>query len=65
MACERGPAELGLAVVATEPLAGKASAASNEGCIEVVALNGRRVIVESDVDVDALLRIMRGLETLR
>jgi transposase len=37
------------AVVTTEPLAGKASAASSEGRIEVVALNGRRVIVESDV----------------
>ncbi|WP_072382386.1 transposase, partial [Rhizobium tibeticum] len=52
------------AVVTTEPLAGKASS-SNESRIEVVALNGRRVIVDSAVDVDALLRIMRGLETLR
>jgi transposase len=53
------------AVVTTAPLAGKASSSSNEGRIEVVALNGRRVIVDRDVDVDALLRIMRGLETLR
>ena len=33
--------------------------------MEVVSLNGRRVIVDRDVDVDALLRIVRGLETLR
>ncbi|SEI22639.1 IS66-like element accessory protein TnpA [Rhizobium tibeticum] len=53
------------AVVTTERLTGKASPSSNESRIEVVALNGRRVIVDSAVDVDALLRIMRGLETLR
>ena len=35
------------------------------GRVEVVSVNGRRVIVEPDVDVKALLRIMRGLETLR
>lgn len=35
------------------------------GRMEVVSVNGRRVIVEPDVDVEALLRIMRGLETLR
>jgi transposase len=35
------------------------------GRMEVVSANGRRVIVEPDVDVEALLRIMRGLETLR
>jgi transposase len=33
--------------------------------MEVVSANGRRVIVGQDVDVDVLLRIMRGLETLR
>lgn len=33
--------------------------------MEIVAANGRRVIVDSGVDVDALVRIMRGLETLR
>jgi hypothetical protein len=27
-------------------------------------VNGRRVIVDCDVDVESLLRIMRGLETL-
>lgn len=35
------------------------------GRMEVVSLNGRRVIVDHDVDVDALLRIVRGLENLR
>ena len=35
------------------------------GTLEVVTANGRRVIVDRDVDVAVLLRIMRGLETLR
>lgn len=35
------------------------------GRMEVVSANGRRVIVDRDVDVDALLRILRGLERLR
>jgi len=36
------------------------------GCrrIEIMIANGRRVIVDCDVDVETLLRIMRGLETL-
>jgi transposase len=35
------------------------------GCrIEIVIANGRRVIVDCDGDVEMLLRIMRGLETL-
>lgn len=33
--------------------------------IEIVTSNGRRVVVDGRVDVDALLRIVRGLETLR
>ncbi|MPR13298.1 MULTISPECIES: IS66-like element accessory protein TnpA [Hyphomicrobiales] len=37
----------------------------NAGRMEVVSANGRRVIVDRDVDVEALLRIMRGLEVLR
>jgi transposase len=32
--------------------------------IEIVSANGRRVIVDCDVEVEALLRILRGLETL-
>ena len=35
------------------------------GRIEIVSANGRRVLVDCAVDVEALLRIMRGLETLR
>jgi transposase len=35
------------------------------GRMEVVTANGRRVIVERDVDLMALLRIIQGLETLR
>ena len=41
------------------------SAVSADSRMEVVAPNGRRVIVDRGVDVDALLRVMRGLETLR
>jgi len=33
--------------------------------IEIVTSNGRHVVVDGSVDVDALLRIVRGLETLR
>ncbi len=35
------------------------------GRMEVVSANGRRVIVGRDVDVDVLLRLICGLETLR
>lgn len=41
------------------------SPAPGGGRMEVLSANGRRVIVDRDVDVDALLRILRGLETLR
>ena len=34
------------------------------GRIEIVSANGRRVIVDCEVSVEALLRILRGLETL-
>jgi hypothetical protein len=39
---------------------------SGPGCgrIEIVSANGRRVIVDCDLDVETLLRIMRGLESL-
>ena len=33
--------------------------------MEVVSANGRRVVVDCDVDVDTMLRIIRALETLR
>jgi transposase len=35
------------------------------GRMEVVTANGRHVIVDRDVDVDALMRLVRGLEMLR
>ncbi|WP_186400853.1 transposase [Stappia sp. P2PMeth1] len=35
------------------------------GRMEVLSANGRRVIVDRDVDVDALLRIIQDLEALR
>lgn len=38
---------------------------SDGGRMEVVSANGRRVVVDRDVDVDALLRIIQGLEALR
>lgn len=34
------------------------------GRMEVVTANGRRIVVEQGVDVDALIRIVRALETL-
>ncbi len=53
--------EPGMPVVAP---ATKLSTAQS-GLMEVVSANGRRVIVGRDVDVEALLRILRGLEALR
>ncbi|MBX4911013.1 MULTISPECIES: transposase [Rhizobium] len=62
------------AIVVAEPAVAKTPSAatvavpppvSDQGRMEVVSANDRRVIVGRDVDVDVLLRIMRGLETLR
>lgn len=62
------------AIVVAEPVVGSPPPAStvavpppvsDHGRMEVVSANGRRVIVGQDVDVGVLLRIMRGLETLR
>ena len=50
------------AMIAPEPPA--AGGGSGCGRIEIVSANGRRVLVDNAVDVEALLRIMRGLETL-
>nr|WP_234710211.1 IS66 family insertion sequence element accessory protein TnpB [Sinorhizobium medicae] len=41
------------------------SLTAQSGLMEVVSANGRRVIVGRDVDIEALLRILRGLEALR
>ncbi|MGB3389956.1 MAG: transposase [Pseudaminobacter sp.] len=38
---------------------------TSSGRMEVMSANGRRVIVDRDVDVEVLLRIVRGLENLR
>ncbi|TIX33803.1 MAG: transposase [Mesorhizobium sp.] len=38
---------------------------NGKGRIEIVVARGRRVVVDRDVDVEALLRIIRGLESLR
>jgi transposase len=35
------------------------------GRIEIVSANGRRVIIDYEVDIEKLLGIIRGLETLR
>lgn len=51
-----------LVVPEGEPAAGSLP---NAGRMEVVSANGRRVIVGRDVDVEALLRVLRGLEALR
>jgi transposase len=44
-------------VVAPEP-----ALPSSRGQMEVVCGNGRRIIVDRDVDVEALLRVVTGLE---
>jgi transposase len=44
-------------VVTTEP-----QATSPRGRMEVVSSNGRRIIVDGDVDVAALIRLLAGLE---
>jgi transposase len=41
------------------------AAAATNGILEVVTANGRRVIVDRNVNFEVLLRIIRGLETLR
>ena len=40
-------------------------AGANHSRMEVVSSNGRRVIVDGEVDVSKLVEIVRGLETLR
>ena len=47
------------------PVSAPAAPVVGSGRMEVLSTNGRRVIVDREVDVDALLRILRGLETLR
>lgn len=47
---------------ASSPVAGPPLC--DAGRMEIVSLNGRRVIVDSGVDVSVLLCVVRGLETL-
>jgi transposase len=49
---------------ATVPAPVPLNSPSGTGRMEILSANGRRVIVDRDVDVDVLVRILRGLETL-
>lgn len=51
------------ATVVPEPAPHDAPALAG-GRMEMVTANGRRIVIEPDVDVDALIRIVRALETL-
>lgn len=66
---ERAPGgshSVGFAPALIVPNAGSDSGrAEGGGRIEIVSANGRRVIVDGDVDVAALIRIVQGLEDLR
>jgi transposase len=52
-------------IVSEVPSTTERAAPAAAGTLEVVTANGRRLIVDYNVDVAVLLRIMRGLETLR
>ena len=56
------PAGFVPAMIVSEP----PEKATGSGCgrIEIVSTNGRRVLVDGNVEVEALLRILRGLERL-
>ena len=56
------PAGFASAMIVADPSAKGGEAGC--GRIEIVSANGRRVLVDSNVAVEALLRILRGLETL-
>lgn len=61
-----GSHSVGFAPALIVPDAGSDSGrAEGGGRIEIVSANGRRVIVDGDVDVAALIRIVQGLEGLR
>ena len=49
---------------ATVPAPVPLNSPSGTGRMEILSANGRRVIVDRDVDVDVLVHILRGLETL-
>ena len=56
------PAGFVPAMIVAEP----STRGGESGCwrIEIVSANGRRVLVDGNVEVEALLRILRGLERL-
>lgn len=62
---ETGFVSLRLEETASRPVSDNVAPHSSvPGRFEVICANGRRVIVDADVSVDALLRIVRGLEAL-
>lgn len=52
------------AIVTAAPGPVGVHSALKEGRVEIVTGNGRRIIVDADIDVVALLRLVRGLEQL-
>ena len=50
------------ATITPEPLARAVEPVG--GRIEIVSVNGRRIIVDRDADIGAVLRLVRGLEAL-
>ena len=52
------------AIVTAELAAPRERRASEDSRVEIVTANGRRVIVEPNIDVAVLLRLVRGLEQL-
>jgi transposase len=58
----RRVADQGGAIFAPVVVTPEAPSGSLRGRMEVVSSNGRRIIVDSDVDVAALIRLLAGLE---
>jgi transposase len=56
------PAGFVPAMIVSEPP--EKATGSSCGRIEIVSTNGRRVLVDGNVEMEALLRILRGLERL-
>lgn len=52
------------ATIVAEPEPSAKGDESGCGRIEIVSANGRRILVNGNVEVEGLLRILRGLETL-
>jgi transposase len=46
------------------PEASEKISKTGRGRIEIVSANGRRIIVDRDADIDAVLHLVRGLEAL-